>query len=310
MKSCRWFAVLLLLLVNTSLQAADVKAVTNEPGNFTHHRSNYVIWRTDSVTDDSNHLEFQFSTKYLMSNNPFGFEDLEFYLAYTGKFDFFFNSRDSSPVINRLSNPEFILRMNDARYTRGGYYQLVLGHESNGQAINSQQAYDSYTEPYVQDFVSRGWDYLAFEGVWNVGSPPRDTLCRESFKCTRVNLTARSFMEDGVFQGEIEDTLFKNSNAEQGIEKYDGLRLSAHWEGIVDNSKTFSEAGVSLSYKTGIGKPFHHGSVVLEARASVKILNGTYPLYLRYHNGYLEEISDYTERTDYLAFGLLFRQGE
>jgi hypothetical protein len=29
----------------------------------------------------------------------------EFFLAYTGEFDFYWNTRDSSPVVNRINNP-------------------------------------------------------------------------------------------------------------------------------------------------------------------------------------------------------------
>ncbi|MGV6816770.1 MAG: hypothetical protein ACWA44_05810 [Thiotrichales bacterium] len=268
---------------------------------FSVYNPTFVIYRTDSLSNDSEHIEFDFSTKYRIKDSRF----YDFYLAYTGRFDFFWRSRESSPVINRLNNPELLFRVDDGVGTNGGYYQVAYGHESNGQAIGDQVAYDNFTGPYRDDYVSRGWDYISFTGQWYIDGG--NIACTNSPRCMNLRLTARGFLEEGLLQDKIEDEIYRLNHQKPGIQNYDGLKLRASWDNTAGSSQWIEDLGVSLILNTGIGRPFEFNTWEVEAYATLKINTSRWPLFLRYHNGYVEEISDYDLKTSYVSLGLVFR---
>lgn len=312
-----------LLALVESLSICFVLVLLSNPvqaeSRFSAHRPNYGFYRSDSLgeSEGGGHLEYNFSTRYKISSfgdEINGSEDRKrwsAYLAYTGRFDFFLESRDSSPVINRLNNPELLIR----RHKRSNeeifhYIQFAYGHESNGQQTNSQELFDSDIRVNRNDFISRGWDYISIEANYNRYWKQDKGNCNESYNCTQFWFTFKGILSDGIAQGAIEDTIFiPDRPADDDIRNYDGLQavISHEWE---RDKKFFDEFEVSLKIITGSRGPFENITGELQLRGTtspVPFFNLGIPLYFVYRNGYLEEIADYSLRTEFTALGLKFR---
>ncbi|MDH2916489.1 MAG: hypothetical protein PXX77_06375, partial [Gallionella sp.] len=102
---------------------------------------------------------------------------LEFYFAYTGKFDFYVGGTDeraSGPVINRISNPAFHWRLYQPDLFTLHWIDFGIEHRSNGQTTSAglQDAAGNYIannewkaghRAYI-DGISRGSNYFSLEG--------------------------------------------------------------------------------------------------------------------------------------------------
>ena len=158
---------------------------------FRAYRPNFALIRADSLgeSEDGAHIEYNFSTRYNIST--FGTDKRwETSLAYTGRFDFFRGSRPSSPIVNRLNNPELFFRRRDrSREGIFDYFQVAYGHESNGQQINTQELFDSDARANRNDFISRGWDYISFEKKYSRYWKHDKIKCKDSHHCTEFWLT-------------------------------------------------------------------------------------------------------------------------
>ncbi|WP_284245703.1 phospholipase A [Thalassotalea insulae] len=145
---------------------------------------------------DGSHLEFKVSIKYPLWGSLVDLDDSTkedkrsqaLYFAYTGKYDFYFGSRYSAPVISRQQNPGIFYQYQyDSRESGFQHFSLGYFHESNGQEIDDQQMFDSKVielldkicrenesnqcitdsrhqqeaRAMATDYLSRGWDYLA-----------------------------------------------------------------------------------------------------------------------------------------------------
>jgi len=252
-------------------------------------------------------MEYNFSTRYKIATA--GAWDV--HLAYTGRFDFFLGSRGSSPVVNRLNNPELLFRRWDFS-TKGisDYFQIAYGHESNGQQINSQALYDSDTRQNRNDFISRGWDYISVEKKYSRYWQQDNTKCKLSISCTEFWFTFKGILSEGALQGDIEDAIFiPDRPVNDDIRNYDGLQavISHEWQ---RKEKLFEEMELSLKLVTGSRSPLKNVTKELQLRGTTKelpFLNLRLPLYFVYRNGFIEETADYSLKTEFFGFGLKFR---
>lgn len=280
---------------------------------FKQYKPNSVLLRGESLgqSDKGKHLEYNFSTKYLIYNSS----SHSTFLAYTGRFDFFWSSRDSSPVVNRLNNPEinsrWLTRATDAGQSGIDYLQFAYGHESNGQDIDTQEKYLSDTRLFADDHISRGWDYLAVEAkfrhYWNSERTQGDNnRCANVSNCTEFWFTYKGILSEGLLQKEKEDKRFNTNRKAGGIRDFDGLQfiVSHEWQ---KSSKRIYAREISLKLTTGANKPFRNNSYELSLRGTTKLVSWKIPLYISYRNGYLEELSDFSQRGQSLAIGLKFR---
>jgi hypothetical protein len=140
---------------------------------LTSYEPNRLGWTFDDNDVDEGYLDAIFSLKYPLFHDDYYSREgspLNAYLAFTGRFSQYIESRDSSPVIGRRFNPKFFLRHwlgDDSRYIDFG-----LAHESNGQNISSEGAYlreredfesEGQDPDFARDYISRGWDYLSLD---------------------------------------------------------------------------------------------------------------------------------------------------
>lgn len=75
----------------------------------------------------------------------------EFFLSYTGVFDFYMNTRDSGPVVNRISNPgghyRRTLPIADRRGIHVAWVDVGFEHRSDGQTTNPNNRVTDATSP-------------------------------------------------------------------------------------------------------------------------------------------------------------------
>jgi len=176
---------------------------------------------------DGSHLEFNVSVKYPLWGSTVnlgsqGKEDKRsqgVYFSYTGKYDFYFGSRYSAPVISRKQNPGAFYKYEyDSR--KSGFKNVTFGyfHESNGQEIDSEDLYNNKVgelldkicrgdksegcltnqrhqqeaQAMATDYISRGWDYLAASSKYSL-LHRRDLFGRRIAVQTDFYLTARAY---------------------------------------------------------------------------------------------------------------------
>lgn len=191
---------------------------------LTSYEPNRLGWTFDDNDVNEGYLDAVFSLKYPLFHDGYYSQDsspLNAYLAFTGRFSQYIESRDSSPVIGKRFNPKFFLRHwlgDDSRYV-----DIGLAHESNGQNINSEEAYlreradfesEGQDPEFARDYISRGWDYLSLDWRHAWGEYPAGLN-------TYVNL--KYFLDDGPFQGDPEEYNDWEGDGVNKRKEYDGL---------------------------------------------------------------------------------------
>lgn len=285
---------------------------------FQPYGLNYAL-PFQSTADDVNAIEVQYGFKYIFFNCNNWKEtpvigcvkgdlvDLNIFFSYLGEFDFYMGSRDSGPVINRVSNPalHFNWAINDvSKYLK--WVDLGIEHRSNGQVIDAEAKDEDPTSPtfgqYLTeiahsndddeyfDKVSRGSNYLslAFGGdLWDRG---RYGVSYKIYK--RVE-------ESDITWGRLADNNTRFS-------EYDVLRANV--------SNTFSSSFEAVREIT-VELEYTIGEDLLDTdSADVNIImpwhskNGGWelPLIIRAHFGPMEKLSDYTASRDSLGVGFAF----
>ncbi len=221
----------------------------------------------------------------------------EAFLAYTGEFDFYLNTRPSGPVINRLSNPGLHLRWRPKAMfpanQDGDYVSASYEHASDGQvtevtspadAAVAQRNYDERNRPYF-DQISRGSNFFT------VGA--RVSAADGAFPLTvSARLRAYTSQDSGVTWGPLAGS---------------GVRLSDyHRASMTLELPTRDFGAFSLRWTVG-DKGLATDSFDLGWQFKLTWPKGlALPLYLRVHQGPLNTLSNYTQRQDSVGFGLRF----
>ncbi len=315
--------------------------LNTEQWRFQPFESNYGIWQW--TEDDDEALEAHFSFKYLFtapdctkkhrSKNQTKKQCMEGYwnrweafVAYTGEFDFYMQTRDSSPVVNRLNNPTIHVRRYMGEQTGGrfptlGYVDLAFEHLSNGQTTDAlamdNGAFVTQTEflndansPFF-DSISRSVNFVSVEAAFRLG--PR----REQ----RDPVTGRCVAKRGCYDlwlrlipwyvtDDNPVTWGPDGGLRDRIADYDRLRIAFAY-----NREFFEErdkSGISglefrLTWKIGddmlktdsfefdVSLPWQIGS-----------LRWSLPIYAQYHYGPMNNLSDYSRHENSFGIGLRF----
>ena len=220
-------------------------------------------------------------------------EHAELFLSYTGEFDFYANTRDSGPVINRLNNPAVNLRI-PLNWVYGDKTEiddniiLSLEHRSNGQTTEAgtdlgteraQRAYDQRDRAYF-DTLSRGANFIGLAVKAN--NPLGMSKDLDLGLKLRLYLDQDSDVRWGPYLDQ-----------RRTIKDYDLLQTTAAWQtpvGWLDLSWRVGAAGVKASSLT----------------LGYQVPSTTIPLYFRYHVGPMNTLSNYTQRQDSFGIGLRF----
>ena len=225
------------------------------------------------------------------------------YLAFTTRQAFYLSTRRSSPVIGQRYNPEII-----GRYwlEDGGYLDFGYNHESNGQSIDSFEAYQTLENELIasgdssslgKEYISRGWDF--WELTWK-------TVYRHDIAWVdqaAYFFTARYFVSNGLFQGkpeEVNDWEKEYQNLSRS--QVDGLRFLGRWD-LHDcrGMDWVCLQKISYQFTTGYEDPLENNAHRLEM--GVKFFNA-FPFTLWFSSGYNDDLVDYYRRVKSVGVSL------
>ena len=268
-------------------------------------------------SDDVPYLDVTLSVKLRMLP-----EDLirrnNLYLAFTGRFGFYWGTRYSSAVIGKSYNPKLIWRYTPAEgsATRPStlgkpgsreatqYFDFAYAHQSNGQTIGTQaqyqQAQAAQQKPqFANEYISRGWDYL--EVIWK----------RSWFEAADYPLATyldlRYFLDPGLLQGHPEEYNWWEMSAEGKPRRaVDGLTALGEYQlrSCAVCPHWLAEPSVWLRYQTGYDTPFRYSTERLEAGIHVANI----PLAVWVQHGYMSDLANYYRNVT--SYGIELRIGE
>ena len=227
----------------------------------------------------------------------------EWYLMYTGEFDFYWGTRASGPVINRVSNPGFHYRL---YRRRGGFewFDVGLEHRSDGQTVD---VHDEVATPAgtvrTAELAYRNGDHAYF-----------DTLSRDTnyftaethyLASSRFDLYARAkFLyfgnETAITWGPLADQDIK-------MRDYDRFRFILNWTfgGRKANMTRAEQPSVFFEWTVG-DKALWSDSLNVGLYLPVPWGSGRVPFFARLHLGPMETLSNYTKSQSSLGVGLVF----
>lgn len=269
---------------------------------FQPHELNYAIWQTSQ--SDEQAAEVQYSFKYkIYDHDKKDFDSQDFYLSYTGKFDFYMNTRDSGPVINRTSNPAVHHRI----YFRNDrlWIDTSLEHRSDGQVTDAKKKDDSgqyltqteYKQGHHQYFdgISRGANYLSVTPGMKYGEGVHPN---QTGYGGEIEVQAKFF----YFDEESEMTWGKYAGTGTGFSNFDLFRIkAAHTQPF----KFWFFRDVTVGTEYLIGKNgFATDSVDLYLILRLAPGDFNIPLMVKAHFGPMERLSNYTQPINTIGGGL------
>lgn len=218
------------------------------------------------------------------------------YIAFTGRFGQYINSRKSSPVIGKRFNPKVFFR-----YWLGNeqdYIDLGAAHESNGQRIDSAQAYQNLRDDFAgsgedpdfaKDYISRGWDY------WEITA--RKGFMNKEHKLV-FYLNLKRFLDSGGLQGSPEEY-----NSWEGDHRFiprksvDGVTLTVSFSTDFTLGQFYGKK-ILLEGTTGYKDAFEYNSIKAELTSQIFRL----PVMFWVSDGYQADLIDYYHRVK--SYGL------
>lgn len=202
--------------------------------------------------DDRTFLDVTLSVKvplrvldYMFEMPEFRERQSEFFIAFTGRFGFYWFGRESGPVIGKRFNPKIAWRLTDAkdtgfdscargdsagttplqagvfieardygslpcgRVTRESFLELAYAHESNGQTVSSQAEYVVAQDAAVLKDRKREYadDYLSrgWDYIGLIYKPRPCAACETPQHRLSYQLNLRYFLDRGLLQGRAEE---------------------------------------------------------------------------------------------------------
>jgi len=313
---------------------------------------NYAIFQY--TVDDENAVEVHYSFRYLFSKphcmpqkirsdvvlldaeNQFRLKEnlpdlhclmefakrSEYFFSYTGQFDFYLISRESGPVINRISNPALHWRKNfdtlNASHVSLEWINFSLEHRSNGQVLSAdnrvndssstdngrlqtQIEYEKGNYKYF-DGLSRNSNYVKWESKINIGRVTRESeRCVEAPDCITLWVSAKLYyfgLEDNVNWG---PTAAENPS----LRDYDIVRVVFN-DRYLTRHTGFPEFVWGLEWTLG-SRLLETDSVNLHLTLpSVSMAGYKVPWFIQAHFGPMNNLSDYTKSQNSVGVGVRF----
>ena len=206
---------------------------------------------------------------------------LDLFFVYTGIYDFDFQ-RPSAPLLSRLQEPGFFLRLKDPAVPSPSWYSLGYFHESDGQVLNRTNYFAS-TDPHREDLISRGWDFVelgAFQRCLDAGAGRffggLDLRYYLPFQLLGISASEEDVFWDPHGQGIQRD-------------QYDGVRPSF----------TYLDPWVEVTeeFRVGYATPLHCANQLTVRLRKI-------PIGLSWFNGYGEYVSRYDAPGNAVSIGL------
>ena len=284
---------------------------------FQPYRMNYAIWKL--TAGDQQAAEVQYSFKYDLFCPQDAARINDLYLSFTGKFDFYMFTRDSSPVINRTSNPaihwKYGWQVGDetaAPAGRKNTYSIDLGveHRSNGQVTDAAAKDTNPASPTFGKFLTQieyeKGNYKYFDGI-----------SRDSNYVSITPGWAYSIYADGKKQYdrdklEIEGKVYFTDDSDvtwgpyagagRRFRDYDLVRVYfSHTQALPFS--WFKDATAGFEYAIG-AKAFATDSIDLYLIVPLYVGEWKFPFIVRSHFGPMDRLADYTRSLSSVGFGL------
>ena len=257
---------------------------------------------------DVGFVDFTLSVKYPLLprlSEQWWSRDNRLFIAFTGRFAFYYDTLPSSPALVKRLNPKLFFQHifvegatdsvpgnhSDWFSTRAQeprtYATFAYAHESNGQSVDTAteyaQAVESASDPrFAIDTISRGWDYLEVNA--------RHVVMERTDYRWSVNGSAKEFLNNGVFQGRPEEVRsWEPTTQGKPRKQVDGLMIRGKFENVRPGSAAFSGTEFSVAYTTGMQDAGRYSTVRLEAGLQAIEI----PLVLWCSRGYMSDLARY-----------------
>lgn len=306
-------AVPVFLNTTTCTKKSEKKPNNYWKERFKPYGLNYGIWQVSSGDDQS--MEVQYSFKYIFydcrrydKDGNWGCSDdaktkANAYFSYTGKFDFYMFTRNSSPVINRTSNPAGHINIDHKLNDDFSFWgDLAVEHRSNGQVEDvtkkdttpGSATFGQYqTEIECQkgnheyfDGISRDANYVNLEtGLKYVDS--------------KIDVGLKLYFTD---EGEVTWGRYAGSNSK--FKDFDLVRLRAS-QAFKARCTFFPEVTLGLEYLIG-RKALSTDSLDVYLLFPLNLSDLEIPFFAKAHFGPMERLSDYTSSITSYGFGIVF----
>ena len=227
----------------------------------------------------------------------------EWYLSYTGQFDFYMGTRDSGPVINRISNPALHYRSYLGK--RSGlpqpmqWWDVSIEHRSTGQTTDpnlrtssgeysTQTAHERGDHAYL-DTMSQDTNFVSLEARWDLGPVRLWSRWKPVYFATTTAVTWGPMAGSNV-----------------SIADYDRFRFILGYR-LADAPRLIDEKWLYGEWTVG-DKGLLTDSFNISAYLPFKLGQLNIPFFARYHHGPLHTLSDFAKEQRSLGFGLLLLQ--
>ena len=306
------YAIWCIGLVSSSLASGNEEAHPK----LISYEDNRIGWTWDD--NDVEYMDFLLSIQYPLfaknanvNNEGKALRPNTFRVfgGFNGRFAQYIETRESAPVIGKRFNPFLVARMwfKDVN----SYWELGYGHESNGQSITTESAYQSRRDAlisegqdpnFANDNISRGWDYISASFV-------NDSLVGDRFPLKK-RIDLRYWLEDGFLQQGAEEVYpWENRSDGKRRKEVDGIRLAVTYEGFQKNdsstkdSKKILAEYLTFQYTTGYKNIFDYQTVKVEFGVAIYDV----PIVIWGSSGYNSDIADYYKKVDSFGFAFKFR---
>lgn len=294
-----------VLVISYSLTAEANDQACNAGLKLQDYGPNTISYRKDE--NDVANIDFVMTQMFPMFHDgcPVKKPDLwgSPYLSFSGQLGFYaFDGRASRPVIGKRFNPKFFVR--HWLDSDNEYFDMGYAHESNGQSINSEAAYQqkinemlsrSERADFANDYLSRGWDYLDLN--YKVMVLEGELLGKNTLY---VNL--KYFLRDGLFQGAPEEFYSWETTDGKYRKEVDGVTLLFKTSNISDARQNGYK--VAFQFTTGYENIFKYSTARLEFSYKMK----DWPAIMLWGaKGYNTDLIDYYKNISSYGIGLEFR---
>lgn len=290
------------------------KGICQKKSRLTAYQPNTVAW--EMTDDDNDSLEVNYSFKYLLTRPDCSIEKGnvkvecingwdkrgEWFLTYTGKFDFYMGTRPSGPVVNRTNNPGIHWRLHKPSFAKwASWLDIGLEHRSNGQVTE----YDlkNTNGDYIADVKWKEGDRAYIDGI----SRSSNYFLMEVKKSLKAGNTRLSFYASGkaYFTDESLVTWGRRKDSGDRIWDYDMLKFI--FVGNNESNKKWIPDQIEYSVEYTIGA---HGFNTDSLNASLYFpyvygKRTYFPInFIKVHVGPMSELSNYTESQTSIYIGI------
>ncbi len=249
------------------------------------------------------------------------------YFKYRGLFDFYFGTRRSGPVIHRINNPALEARRYFNRPLLSSLYvrhvSVSVEHLSNGQdtdvsdgedpddffglrgAALAQRFFERNPNSAFFDTISREVDFVGLSGAFRLGPDaarynPSTGQCRASSACVDLTLRWRPHYihdDNPVVWG---PSPWRTSE----MADFDVVKIGVAKRWLFAHGG-FGPQGLGIELEWTVGETFNDGDsldvgVTLPFQFHRKL---TLPVYVRWHRGPLNNLSNYSRPQNALGIG-------